>query len=80
MLNKMIKVQQTDCPVRFITDDCGHLIEAQSGFFMGDNAIIEGKIRLDFGWTPQMLRYVADTLEEARANGGKSVMGIKGNL
>jgi len=78
----MIKVQQEGCPVQFITDNEGILQSAKFGFFKGDTGLITGsKINLSLngglGWTPEALRYVADTLEEARANGGKLVMEVK---
>jgi hypothetical protein len=70
----MIKVQQGGCPVSFNTKNDGFLLEADSQF-MGMQSWMH-RIWLP-AWTPEQLRYIADTLEEAQKNGGKLVMEIK---
>ena len=69
----MIKIQQEGCPVAFRTRDDGTLIFATN---TTKSQEFYGHIELS-AWTPEQLRYVADTLEEARANNGKLVMWIK---
>lgn len=70
----MIKVQQEGCPISFQTNNDGFLLEANCDF-IGVETYMR-RIWLP-AWTPEELRYVADTLEEARKNGGKLVMEIK---
>jgi hypothetical protein len=68
----MIKIQQEGCPVYFKQTNDGFLVSAHKEF-----PEFYTSIHLS-NWTPEQLRYVADTLEEARKNGGRLVMEIKG--
>jgi hypothetical protein len=69
----MIKVQQEGCPIYFRTEDNGTISSATNG----EKGEFYTHIYLN-NWMPEQLRYVADVLEEARGNGGKLVMEIKG--
>jgi hypothetical protein len=67
----MIKVQQEGCPVYFKQTDDGVLVSAHT-----DLGEFYTSIHL-YNWSPAELRYVAEALEEARANGGRLIMEIK---
>ena len=68
----MIKYKEKGCPIRFQTDDGGILMSATN--------TLKGEFYTHvhlWNWDVAQLRYVADVLEEARANGGKLVMKIE---